>query len=94
MLIVDDAVFMRNMIRDIFLSGGFEVIGEAANGLEAVEKYRGIPPYRETRTYVARVIHEFNRRVLAHEAEARRAAAEQARQAMVSSPAGQKMPLE
>jgi hypothetical protein len=40
------------------------------------------------------VIHEFNRRVLAHEAEARRAAAEQARQAMVSSPAGQKMPLE
>ena len=63
-------------------------------GPEAGEKYRGIPPYRETRTYVARVIHEFNRRVLAHEAEARRAAAEQARQAMVSSPAGQKMPLE
>lgn len=43
-LIVDDAVFMRNMIRDIFLSGGFEVIGEAANGLEAVEKYRELQP--------------------------------------------------
>ncbi len=43
----------------------------------AVAKYRGIPPYRETRVYVARVIHEFNRRVLAREAEARRAASEQ-----------------
>ncbi len=31
-------------------------------GPAAVDKYRGIPPYRETRAYVARVIHEFNRR--------------------------------
>jgi soluble lytic murein transglycosylase-like protein len=44
-------------------------------GPAAVDKYRGIPPYHETRAYVARVIHEFNRRVLAREAEARRAAA-------------------
>jgi hypothetical protein len=43
-------------------------------GPAAVDKYRGIPPYRETITYVARVIHEFNRRVLAREAEAKRAA--------------------
>ena len=43
-LIVDDAVFMRNMIRDIFTSGGFQVVGEAANGLEAVEKYRELKP--------------------------------------------------
>jgi soluble lytic murein transglycosylase-like protein len=31
-------------------------------GLGAVDKYHGIPPYRETREYVARVIREFNRR--------------------------------
>jgi hypothetical protein len=44
-------------------------------GPAAVDKYHGIPPYAETRAYVARVIHEFNRRVLAREAQARRAAA-------------------
>jgi soluble lytic murein transglycosylase-like protein len=43
-------------------------------GPQAVEKYHGIPPYRETRVYVARVIHEFNRRVLAREAAARHGA--------------------
>ena len=43
-LIVDDAVFMRSMIRDIFASGGFEVVGEAANGLEAVEKFKELKP--------------------------------------------------
>jgi soluble lytic murein transglycosylase-like protein len=36
-------------------------------GPAAVDKYHGIPPYRETHLYVARVIHEFNRRVLARE---------------------------
>lgn len=36
-------------------------------GPAAVDKYHGIPPYRETQLYVARVIREFNRRVRAHE---------------------------
>jgi transglycosylase-like protein with SLT domain len=44
----------------------------------AVDKYRGIPPYRETQAYVARVIHEFNRRVLAREAQPKQAVASSA----------------
>lgn len=36
-------------------------------GPAAVDRYHGIPPYAETRSYVARVIHEFNRRVLARQ---------------------------
>ncbi|WP_353892085.1 response regulator [Proteinivorax hydrogeniformans] len=43
-LIVDDAAFMRMMIKDILTKNGFEVIGEAANGKEAVEKYQELSP--------------------------------------------------
>jgi len=53
-------------------------------GPAAVAKYHGIPPYHETQAYVARVIHEFNRRVLAREAAEKRAAA-QSRAAVAST---------
>ena len=43
-LIVDDAIFMRDMIRDIFTADGFEVVGEAVHGLEAIEKYKELSP--------------------------------------------------
>jgi len=43
-LIVDDAIFMRDMIKDIFAGPGFEVVGEASNGVEAVEKYKQLKP--------------------------------------------------
>jgi soluble lytic murein transglycosylase-like protein len=33
-------------------------------GPKAVDRYHGVPPYRETRAYVARIIHEFNQRKL------------------------------
>lgn len=43
-LIVDDALFMRNMLRNIFSESGFDVVGEAQNGNEAVEKFRELQP--------------------------------------------------
>jgi hypothetical protein len=56
-------------------------------GPAAVDKYNGIPPYRETQLYVARVIHEFNRRVKAREAQTRRDA-ETRRVVAMSAPQG------
>jgi len=45
-------------------------------GPAAVDRWHGVPPYRETRLYVARVIHEYNRRYAQkHEAETQAAAA-------------------
>lgn len=43
-LIVDDAAFMRMMIKDILTKNGFNVVGEAENGLRAVEKYSELSP--------------------------------------------------
>lgn len=43
-LIVDDAAFMRMMIKDILSKHGFDVAGEAADGVEAIEKYKELSP--------------------------------------------------
>lgn len=43
-LIVDDAIFMRDMLRDIFTADGFEIAGEAVHGLEAIDKYKELKP--------------------------------------------------
>ncbi len=43
-LIVDDAIFMRIMLRDMLEKNGFKVIGEAADGIEAIEKYKSLNP--------------------------------------------------
>jgi len=43
-LVVDDAAFMRMMIRDILTKNNFEVAGEATNGEEAVSKYIELKP--------------------------------------------------
>lgn len=43
-LVVDDAAFMRMMIKDILAKNDFEVIGEAADGAQAVEKFQELSP--------------------------------------------------
>ena len=43
-LIADDASFMRQMIRDIIESEGWEVVGEASDGFEVVEKFKKLHP--------------------------------------------------
>lgn len=43
-LIVDDAAFMRMMIKDVLTKNGFEVVGEAENGQKAIEKYKELKP--------------------------------------------------
>lgn len=43
-LIVDDASFMRMMVKDILLKNNYKIAGEAANGLIAVEMYKKDTP--------------------------------------------------
>ena len=43
-LVCDDAIFMRTMISDILSGAGYEVVGEAETGVQAVERYRQLKP--------------------------------------------------
>lgn len=43
-LVVEDAPFIREMIKDILESHDYQVVGEASNGLEAIEKYESLRP--------------------------------------------------
>ena len=43
-LVVDDAMFMRMMLKNILTKNGYEVCGEAANGQEAIDKYIELRP--------------------------------------------------
>jgi two-component system chemotaxis response regulator CheY len=43
-LVCDDAIFMRTMVSDILEKAGFEVLGQAESGLQAVEKYKQLKP--------------------------------------------------
>ena len=43
-LICDDVVYIRSLLSDIFGRAGFEVVGEAATGAQAVESYKALKP--------------------------------------------------
>ena len=43
-MVVDDALFMRNMLKDIFARAGYDVVAEAEDGVMALELYQEIKP--------------------------------------------------
>jgi two-component system, chemotaxis family, chemotaxis protein CheY len=43
-LVVDDAQFMRMMLKNILTGAGYEVVGEGENGVQAIEKYKELNP--------------------------------------------------
>ncbi len=43
-LVVDDAAFMRKVLTDALAKGGHEVVAEAANGVEAVARFKEVQP--------------------------------------------------
>lgn len=44
LLVADDALIIRRIIKDMATSAGWEVVGEASNGQEAIERYRELHP--------------------------------------------------
>ena len=43
-LVVDDAQFMRMMVKNILSSSGYEIAGEAENGVQGLAKYKELKP--------------------------------------------------
>ena len=43
-LLCDDAAFMRMMLKNVLTEHGYEVVGEACNGKEALEKFKDLKP--------------------------------------------------
>ena len=43
-LVVDDAAFMRMMIKNILSKSGYDIVGEAENGVQAVAKFKELKP--------------------------------------------------
>lgn len=43
-LVCDDAIFMRTMIADILTQAGYQVVGEAESGVDAVRRYQELKP--------------------------------------------------
>jgi two-component system chemotaxis response regulator CheY len=39
-MIVDDELFFREMLRDVLSEAGFTIVAEASDGIEAVDKFR------------------------------------------------------
>ncbi len=59
-LVVDDALFMRRMLSDILKKEGIEIVGEAENGKDAIQKYEQLKPDLVTMDIVMPKIEEID----------------------------------
>lgn len=48
LLVTDDSMIIREMIKDVAKKAGWVIVGEAINGLEAVQKYKELRPLAVT----------------------------------------------
>lgn len=72
-LVADDSTVMRNMIKDILCEDGFEIVGEAKDGTEALNKYKELTPNLVTMDIVMPREHGIDalRGIIEHDADAR-----------------------
>ena len=59
-MIVDDAVFMRQMLARILIAEGYEICAEASSAVEAVEKYKQLKPDLVTMDIVMPMMEELD----------------------------------
>src|ERR1022692_2866815 len=65
-------------LRELLERYNFDIVKALAAynaGPQRVEQYRGVPPFRETRAYVARIVHEYNKKKIAQEKSEKQKAA-------------------
>ena len=70
-------------LRELLERYNFDLIKALAAynaGPQRVEHYQGVPPFRETRAYVARIVHEYNTKKIAQEKQAKQEKAAQQKQ--------------
>src|SRR5262249_25359819 len=63
-------------------------------GPDRVERYGGVPPYRETRAYVTRIVKDFNRKKLAQQKLAAKTSKNVSAKAMTKAQAGKPTPVQ
>ena len=73
LLVVDDAMIMRKLIRDVALEAGWDVVGEAANGADGVALFQTLRPDLVTMDLVMPVMggHEALRKIRESDPDAR-----------------------
>jgi soluble lytic murein transglycosylase-like protein len=70
--------YLSNLL-DLYHDDAVKALAAYNAGTQRVDQYHGVPPYRETRTYIARIVRDFNAKKRAQMTPAQQAAANKAR---------------